>query len=165
MTCPVSYEASLGVRLVGLSAARCVGGARHGVEGKRTDRRGIARPESASWTAAGDGRNHRFGPRYSRVVDYAIAGVDGWTAIADPQFLTLFGDDAALALSGTSKALSFVTHSVSDTHGYAWFLNGESVRRIIYSQGEVVDEYGDALPEENDLIGSTRTSSSKLFGV
>jgi hypothetical protein len=31
------------------------------------------------------------------------------------------------------------------------FLNGESVRRIIYSQGEVVDEYGNAMPEENDL--------------
>jgi hypothetical protein len=88
---------------------------------------------------------------YSRVVDYAIAGVDGWTAVADPQFLTFFGDDAALALSGTSKALCFVTHSVSDTHGWEWLLNGESVRRIIYSQGEVVDEYGDALPEENDL--------------
>ncbi len=88
---------------------------------------------------------------YSRVVDYAIAGVDGWTAIVDPQFLTFFGDDAALVLSGTSRALSFVTHSVSDTHGFEWLLNGESVRRVIYSQGEVADEYGDALPEENDL--------------
>lgn len=88
---------------------------------------------------------------YSRVVDYAIAGVDGWTAIADPHFLTFFGDDAAPALSGTSRALSFVTHSVSDTHGFEWFLNGESVRRVIYSQGEVVDEYGDALPEEKNL--------------
>jgi hypothetical protein len=88
---------------------------------------------------------------YSRVVDYAIAGVDGWTAIVDPQFLTFFGDDAAPVLSGTSRALSFVTHSVSDTHGFEWFLNGESVWRVIYSQGEIADEYGDALPEENDL--------------
>lgn len=87
---------------------------------------------------------------YSRSLDYAIARVDGWTVIADPQFGAFFDAGAALALSRTSRALSFLTHSVSATHGFEWYRDGESIRRVIYSQGELVDEYGEALPEEND---------------
>ncbi len=80
--------------------------------------------------------------------DYGVATVDGWTFIADPEFRVSFDEQAVLQVSGTRRALAWVTNSVSTTHGFAWYLEGEMVRQIIYTEGELADEHGAPLPEE-----------------
>ncbi|MEU0539622.1 hypothetical protein ABZ319_07105 [Nocardia sp. NPDC005978] len=80
--------------------------------------------------------------------DYGVSSVGGWTCIADPQFRVVFDDAAVQALSCSGRVLAWVTNSVSTVHGFAWYIGGVPVRRIVYAEGEVVDEHGQPLPEE-----------------
>ncbi|MFC4375144.1 hypothetical protein ACFO5K_13675 [Nocardia halotolerans] len=92
-----------------------------------------------------------LGSAYSRPVDYAVAAVGGWTSILDPHILVTFDDEAALAIAGERRLLAYATHSVSDTYGFAWYSGAQSIRRVIYSRGEIADEAGGVLPEEARL--------------
>ncbi|MFE3988956.1 hypothetical protein ACFXPR_31130 [Nocardia tengchongensis] len=85
---------------------------------------------------------------YERPCDYGMAVVGGWTFIADPEFRASFNDDAVLEISDKGRALAWVTNSVSTLHGFAWYVDAVPVRRVVYAEGEVVDESGERLPEE-----------------
>ncbi|MFF2554615.1 DUF6461 domain-containing protein [Nocardia sp. NPDC058058] len=85
---------------------------------------------------------------HERPCDYGIAMVGGWTLIADPQFLASFNDDAVREISDHGRALAWVTNSVSTLHGFAWYVDGAPVRRIVYAEGEIVDEIGEPIAEE-----------------
>ncbi|MGV9408884.1 hypothetical protein ACWDOP_03130 [Nocardia sp. NPDC003693] len=93
-----------------------------------------------------------FDEVFRRPHDYGVSSVGGWTCISDPQFRVVFDDDAVRALSCTGRALAWVTNSVSTVHGFAWYVDGVPVRRIVYAEGEVVDEYGDPLTDESSAL-------------
>ncbi|WP_458687105.1 hypothetical protein [Nocardia tengchongensis] len=85
---------------------------------------------------------------YARPCDYGIAVAGGWTFIADPDFRVSFNDYAVLQISPQGRALAWVTNSVSTLHGFAWYVDGAPLRRVVYAEGEVVDESGEPLREE-----------------
>ncbi|MFF0609041.1 hypothetical protein ACFYUD_10270 [Nocardia tengchongensis] len=85
---------------------------------------------------------------YEHPCDYGIAVVGGWTFVADPEFRVSFNDDAVLQVSTKGRALAWVTNSVSTLHGFAWYVDGAPIRRVVYAEGEVVDESGEQLLEE-----------------
>ncbi|GAA1615883.1 hypothetical protein GCM10009764_44260 [Nocardia ninae] len=85
---------------------------------------------------------------HRRPCDYGITELDGWTFIADPALRAAFNDEAALALTSTGRTLAWVTNSVATLHGFAWYVDGKPVRRIMYAEGVPVDEFGDSLSEE-----------------
>ncbi|MEV0853748.1 hypothetical protein [Nocardia fluminea] len=87
---------------------------------------------------------------HGRPYEYGVAVVGNWTFIADSEFRVIFDEEAVVRIAGASRALAWVTNSVSTIHGFAWYREGEVVRQIIYAEGEVVDEYGPAIPEEED---------------
>jgi hypothetical protein len=89
-----------------------------------------------------------FDEVFGQLRDYGVSSVGGWTCVADPQFRVVFDDEAVQALSRTGRALAWVTNSISTVHGFAWYVDGAPVRRIVYVEGEVVDEGGRPLPEE-----------------
>ncbi|MFB7718468.1 DUF6461 domain-containing protein [Nocardia sp. NPDC056100] len=111
------------------------------VEGTVDAARLPGRPHETGETVAIDGV-------YERHCDYGIAVVGGWTFIADPEFLVSFNDEAAQALSVGGRALAWVTNSVASLHGFAWYVDGVAIRRIMYAEGAIADESGEPLPAE-----------------
>ncbi|MBF6240708.1 hypothetical protein IU474_27040 [Nocardia otitidiscaviarum] len=101
-----------------------------------------------------DGRELiEFDEVFRQLRGYGVSTVGGWTCIADPQFRVAFDDEAVRSLSRTGRALAWVTNSVSTVHGFAWYIDGVPVRRIVHAEGAVVDEYGPPLPEEVSAPG------------
>ncbi|MRH92394.1 hypothetical protein GFY24_34070 [Nocardia sp. SYP-A9097] len=112
------------------------------VEGSVDPARLPGRPRDASETVDVD-------TVYERPCDYGMAVVGGWTFIADPQFRVSFNDDAVQEISDRGRALAWVTNSASTVHGFAWYVDGAPLRRIVFAEGEVVDESGERIPEED----------------
>ncbi|MFD0556887.1 hypothetical protein FB566_2140 [Stackebrandtia endophytica] len=72
-----------------------------------------------------------------------------WTEIWDPELRAvgrLIG--AEPTIETTHRVLAVVFSSVASTYGFAWFEAGQLVRRVVYADGEVVDQAGDPLPME-----------------
>lgn len=84
-------------------------------------------------------------------VDYAVGRVGGWTVVLDQQFRGVFDDEVVAGFSAGGRVLMFITNSVMSVHGFAWFVEGQLVRRVMYSEGELMDEVGERLPEEERL--------------
>jgi hypothetical protein len=85
---------------------------------------------------------------FRRPCDYGVASIRDWTFIADPGFRVSFNDEAVQELSTIGRTLAWVTNSVSTVHGIAWYIDRTPLRRIVYAEGQVVDEYGHPIPEE-----------------
>ncbi|MFD3508231.1 hypothetical protein [Nocardia sp. NPDC058666] len=111
---------------------------------------GLVDPTNLPGRPSGTGVTVDIDAVHNEPYDYGVATVNGWTFIADPQFRVSFDDEAAVRVAGTSRALAWVTDSVSTTHGFAWYRRAELMRAIVYVEGEVVDEYGGTLPEEQN---------------
>ncbi|MGW4633683.1 DUF6461 domain-containing protein [Nocardia sp. NPDC004415] len=92
---------------------------------------------------------------HRRPCDYGVAEVDGWTFLADPDMRVTFDDEVLEGLSGSGRVLAWVSNSVSTVHGFGWYRDGELVRRIVYVEGEVADEYGPALAAETNAPDNT----------
>lgn len=83
--------------------------------------------------------------------EFATASVGAWNVVADPQLQAAFDDSLVAGLSRGSRALAFVTHGVSTVRGFAWYVDGSAIRRVIYAEGEVAEEYGAPIAEEAGL--------------
>ncbi len=85
-----------------------------------------------------------------RGIDYAIAQLGTWTVIADPH-LRLVQFEAGAELSRGGRCLAFVVSDVSTTYGFWLWAEGEIRRRVVYSEGELLEEHGEPLAEEAGL--------------
>lgn len=94
------------------------------------------------------GERAEFPTGSSAVAGLGVARLGGWTVVADPDLDVVF-DDAALEAIPAPRVLTFFAHSVSDTYGFAWFADGRLRRRLITAESDVVEEAGEALPEES----------------
>jgi hypothetical protein len=95
----------------------------------------------------------------------AIGVVQGWTVVWDPMMFIPDGLDdfeglfetgiwcaaveqGLLTLSQRSRVYSFVVEGSSDSHGFAWYVNGRRRRLWLSQEGSFVMQEGPRLAEE-----------------
>ncbi|MEV0593140.1 hypothetical protein [Nonomuraea cavernae] len=83
--------------------------------------------------------------------EYSIGVVGEWTVVSDPGMQLVYDRKLGELLSVQRRALAFLVHSVSSVYGFALYRDGHLSRRALYLEGEVQDEMGDRLPEEENL--------------
>jgi hypothetical protein len=86
--------------------------------------------------------------------ELAIAEIDGWTELWDPSLeLSFLPEQEPLrqSLSRQGRVLAVVWSSVASQYGFRLYAHGSLVRAVQYADGNIVDEEGDALPEEADI--------------
>ena len=54
-------------------------------------------------------------------------------------------------LSESRRALAVVVNYVSTTYGFWWCVDGIVLRSVVYQEGELAEEEGERLPEEEGL--------------
>jgi hypothetical protein len=110
----------------------------------------------------------------------ATALVGGWTVVWDPMmfvpddmddFAGMFeegiwtdGVDRALSrLSKGGRVYSFVAEGSSDTHGFAWYVDGKRRRLWLSQEGHVAMQDGTPLPEELASSSEEPDPEQRLF--
>ncbi|GAA4904091.1 hypothetical protein LX16_3729 [Stackebrandtia albiflava] len=89
-----------------------------------------------------------------------------WTEIWDPELRVTARMLEKSTPVHSGGLLAVVLSSVSSTYGFAWFQNGEAVRRAVFQDGEPVVSAGAALPVEAEIpIPSWGPDEDYVFAV
>ncbi len=78
----------------------------------------------------------------------AVAWVGGWVSIWGP-FLVADPDALARQSSDGGGALTLILEGASGTAGFEWFRDGTLLRRWLVQEGQIMQDEGDPLPEED----------------
>lgn len=84
----------------------------------------------------------------------ACAEIGNWTALWDPGGeIAVHPDSESLrrSLSQGARSLAVLWASTASQYGFRYYMDGELIRAVLYEHGEVVDEEGDPLEEEEDI--------------
>ena len=110
----------------------------------------------------------------------ALGLVKGWTLVWDPCMFLVPGDSAGvfqggiwsgrleaalLALSQEARIYSFITHGITSTHGFAWYIQGERRRLWLSQEGTVILQKGEPLPEEVRARSEEPDEEQRLFAI
>jgi hypothetical protein len=75
-----------------------------------------------------------------------IGEVHGWGVVCDPAFAHSQQDH--LELSRGRRVLALLLHTTATVYGVSWYVDGATVRRAVYVEGEVAESAGEPLPQE-----------------
>jgi hypothetical protein len=94
-------------------------------------------------------------PRSSKSRDIVYKAVfvhNGWTVILDPEMVMFVDEDTCTQISQllSSSIFGMVCEGTSNSYGYSLY-DGELVRAFWASDGEIFDNRGDILPEEEGI--------------
>ena len=104
-----------------------------------------------------------FHAAFVRPEDKAVVHHNSRTAIIDPELVMMLDEDSMKELSNQfGSILTMVCEGVSATYGFSVFRNGEKIRSLTATDGEIVDEFGDALPEEDGISANTISEDTIL---
>jgi hypothetical protein len=79
--------------------------------------------------------------------DVWVGGVEGWGIVSDPAFA--HSEQDHLRLSRGRRVCSLLLHTTATVYGVSWYVDGATVRRAVYAEGEVAESTGAPLPEED----------------
>ena len=87
-----------------------------------------------------------------RPEDKAVVHHNSQTVIIDPELVMMLDEGPMKELSKQyGTVITMVCESVSATYGFSVYRRGEKIRSLTAMDGETVDEFGDALPEEEAI--------------
>jgi hypothetical protein len=89
--------------------------------------------------------------------------VNNWTIISDPEFTDLVSEDIIEKLANklNTKVLTFMIQSTSATFGYSLYNPGIQ-RQLIVSNGEICENQGEPVLEENEIDLTDKVCSEEI---
>jgi hypothetical protein len=101
------------------------------------------------WEAALEAMRYPRDDSPRTTVHKAVTLCGGWTVVMDPEMLMAVDADACARLSERFRAPVFamICQGTSGTYAFSWYNAGQR-RRFWLSDGEVMEDDGDPIPEE-----------------